>query len=899
MNEMMVSGMTEGELSVLRRALPRSRNKDFMKAANTIVNKNAYSLPPFGVIPFNHLVDWDDKRSRSFERLIHGHTFIGCLMDAYKQTDNATFVDKARALVMDWIQKHHFHTHKDQMAYHDETTALRLQHWISFHLYAGDQLEHGEKVELEKRMWSTAALLADEDFHSTNTNHGMFQDISLLLFSIYFKTVDKKLCTRYKKLAIERLDDYFSSIFTSEGVHKEHSPSYHMLVSNYVRRIVDWLSDIDSEVSRRFLETYQKTEEFSNYILYPDGKFPPICDTESKPVSASSYKRLYNSPEYQFSSTGGRNGTPPKEIDKVFPESGYAVFRDSWEKKEKATYVLFSAAYHADYHKHSDDLNMLIYSDGEIITEAGPNGYNYKDPHTKYAYSSYAHNTLIVDGKGLPRTDGQYDKVSIIDHAIGKDSSEVTGINKRYNGTVHTRTVKYKKSQQQISVDDVLTSEDQHEYKLLWHVAADIEVHVRDRFVEFYRKQEKVAEMEVNSNGKFLLNKVSGETQPEVKGWKFPVMEKKEKNTCVEVSFGGRNVEVNTTFRLSNFKLQTPEYPMELEEHFESNRNLKYHFKGAEDPELADRLLVVFSAMSPRYKFVYNYMNTLDDIKTNKLFILDDFGDQGSYYIGENRDYSIETAVSSLIQYHASKLNIVNKNVTTIGTSKGGFAALYFGLKYYFGTVITGAPQTKLGHFLINQADHPNIAEYISGGAGESDRYYLDQLLYQLLRQNKDVAPNIEVLVGKSDHHYPEHVMPFYKALKDKGYQINLETADGLDHKGLREHFPPFLSEKVRKLFGMPISKRVSSQLLPVIKSVMLSHEANKLIAACEADGQNLQYAYYIYREGNLIEKIPYKRAQSSLTYEPLEDGHYMVRIYVRSKDNKIAKNTNEIKFIK
>ena len=49
-------------------------------------------------------------------------------------------------------------------------------------------------------------------------------------------------------------------------------------------------------------------------------------------------------------------------------------------------------------------------------------------------------------------------------------------------------------------------------------------------------------------------------------------------------------------------------------------------------------------------------MSTLKEIPANKLYILDDFGDQGAYYLREKRDFSIETAVISLNQYIMEKI---------------------------------------------------------------------------------------------------------------------------------------------------------------------------------------------------------------------------------------------------
>ena len=881
-------------LKVLIDALPKSRNKDYLLSANNILNKNIYTLPPFGMVKFPKLIDWEDNRSRSFERLIHGFTFLGCLTEAYLETSDKRYIQKGLELINDWIEKHSFEADKNNMAFHDETTALRLEYFLRFYIIARNLMSKQDLKKIEKCMWETAGLLTDNDFHATNTNHGMFQDKSLLLFSFYFVGENERLCNSYIQLAVKRLKDYFTDVFTSDGVHKEQSPSYHMLVASNIKKLISWMEEIDPEISQEFITIFKKSEEYSTYIIRPDGYFPPMCDTESKPLKSSSYANLYKSDSFKFAVTAGKAGKPPTENDKVFPEAGYAIFRDDWSKKDKATYVLFSAAYNANYHKHSDDLNLTIYSNGEIITEAGPNGYNYSDPFTKYAYSSFAHNTLIVDGKGLPRTDGKFDKVNLIDYHISNGKSSATGINNRYDGVSHKRHVQYDKTIQEIAVHDEIISDERHEYKLLWHVAADIEVHVRDRFIELFRDSTKVLEIEVDTNTPVNIYTTSGQKKPEVQGWFFPKMEKAEKLTVIEVNLSGTNVNCTTIFRLNSFKL-SDRIPFDLEKVYESSKSIRYHFIPAEDGKFKDKLFIIFSAMAQKNTFVYNYMKSLEEIKANKLFILDDFGDQGAYYLGYQRDFSIETAVTSLIQYIMAKYEITHKNVTTIGSSKGGYAALYFGIKYHFGNVITGAPQSKLGHFLINQAGHPNIANYISGGADEADTQYLDQILFTLLSQPKDVSPKINILIGDKDHHYKNHVIPLYDVLIERGYKVDLDVKEGIIHEDLKTYFPPYLIHQVKEVLGI---KSEYKDPIPKPKIRGLDYRrlsSNKIQVKCDAFGSGLKYAYYIYKNNELIEKFHYQ-SNEVFQYETKSPGDYRIRVYVKNNRNEIvALNTNVI----
>ncbi|MDA1522949.1 triple tyrosine motif-containing protein [Bacillus cereus] len=62
-----------------------------------------------------------------------------------------------------------------------------------------------------------------------------------------------------------------------------------------------------------------------------------------------------------------------------------------------------------------------------------------------------------------------------------------------------------------------------------------------------------------------------------------------------------------------------------------------------------------------------------------------------------------------------------------------------------------------------------------------------------------------------------------------------------------------------------------------------------------KAKGEDLNYAYYIYKEDKIVEKIWYG-TDSFLTYEVKEPGKYKVRVFAKDK-NKKKKDifTNEV----
>lgn len=74
----------------------------------------------------------------------------------------------------------------------------------------------------------------------------------------------------------------------------------------------------------------------------------------------------------------------------------------------------------------------------------------------------------------------------------------------------------------------------------------------------------------------------------------------------------------------------------------------------------------------------------------------------------------------------------------------------------------------------------------------------------------------------------------------------------------------------------------------------LIDDEAIKVLA--EAKGKELEYAYYIYKNDELLEKIPYKKSANQLDYELNEAGTYKVRVFVMdSEGEKETKYTEEV----
>lgn len=247
---------------------------------------------------------------------------------------------------------------------------------------------------------------------------------------------------------------------------------------------------------------------------------------------------------------------------------------------------------------------------------------------------------------------------------------------------------------------------------------------------------------------------------------------------------------------IRKFKIEVAKIRFESTDKFEGTE-LKYLLMREKN---SDYLLIVFSAFPNINRPAgYNYVDTFKDIKCNKLYILDDFGPNirgGSYYLGKEKNFFIQSAVDKLIESISNDLNIEKRNIITTGTSKGGYASLYFSFKNSYGHAISGAPQIFLGDYLSN---HKIFFEYIIGEYNEENKKYLNCLLFNAVKENS-IFPNVHFHVGEGDHHYPEHVLPFIKYLDSENlpYTLDIQKYDG--HADVGKYYPKFAIKQINEI---------------------------------------------------------------------------------------------------
>ncbi|MEE8727854.1 MAG: hypothetical protein SOI28_03290 [Rahnella inusitata] len=284
-----------------------------------------------------------------------------------------------------------------------------------------------------------------------------------------------------------------------------------------------------------------------------------------------------------------------------------------------------------------------------------------------------------------------------------------------------------------------------------------------------------------------------------------------------------------------------------------NNIDIDYVFR----PSKQDRqhLLVVFSAVSTDYNFMGT---TSEGCRSNILWIKDHFYGESTYYLCHNKNYNIEPVVIELINRTLESLFLTKEQCTLMGFSKGGTAAIFYGLKYDFKNIIASCPQIKIGSYTAR--DWPKVATHMMGqNYSQSDIYELDAIIPSLLSEDNKENRNIYILSSPDDAQFNVEIEPFLHIFKkyDNFNFIFTESKLAWQHNKLtRYNLPIILSivyahgEGIFPKLGMVTNG--AAKIDEELKIKHLSNESDVTSAFSEVKKISISKSN-IFPEGNSI----------------------------------------------
>lgn len=322
--------------------------------------------------------------------------------------------------------------------------------------------------------------------------------------------------SRFRELGRRILLDESARQVQCDGVHFEQSTCYHRYSIEIFLHLMLLARSSGEPLPARLTVTVGKMLDFLEAVGRPDGTDPSIGDSDGGwllPLAPRAHDDLRGAlalsaailqrADLAFAARGaapeilwllGPAGlaafesltpaAPPGPATRVFAEGGYVVFRNGWGPR--AHQAIFDAGPlgcpKTGGHGHADLLSVQCAAFGEpFVVDAGTCCYAEDPGWRSYFRGSFAHNTLILDGRGQAEPSGPFSwrkrPAARLTRFETVDGSEIAeGEHEAYPGILHRRRVVFARGARLLVVDE-LEGEGTHDVELRWQLApADVTV---------------------------------------------------------------------------------------------------------------------------------------------------------------------------------------------------------------------------------------------------------------------------------------------------------------------------------------------------------------------------------------------------------------------------------------
>ncbi|NQZ25652.1 MAG: alginate lyase family protein [Colwellia sp.] len=528
-------------------------------------HKEIYFYPGYPEYPLLLPINWAETTEpydkRSWKYSFNSWVF----MDSLLKDNDIGKIRYAIDLALDWYEFNINQVNYNKFAWYDMSVAFRatripflIEYGVLFNLISEDEL-----YKLCLLLKLHIIDLSDSEKLARHSNHGLYQLAGLLAISNVLPEL--RDATKLKTYATSELMIILKKDVNEEGLHLEHSPAYHV----YITEIFNAISNAKWIDNKDFVNLVAVMSNMASLLFHPNGQVVRFGDTPERSIQQFNISNDFM--DYIFSK--GVRGKSPEALPSVFPKSGYAFFRSNWEKGdfENQSFLAFSAAFHKRTHKHADDFNFEWSEFSQrILIDAGMYGYEREAEERLYVQSTRAHNCVEID-----EVDYSLYNLDIFGSAITawSDNSEVKVVEayldrKRFFKTEHCRILFFKPGHWLVVIDE-LNSSIKHQFTQWFHFHPDLNlIHSLDKtYVDINNKRLWVSSL----NDGEKVEHVKAQSEPRLQGWTSIEPYKLTPNDAL--AFTVESAKEHTFATLFSFGSESAKPKIEL---FKSASNGKY-----------------------------------------------------------------------------------------------------------------------------------------------------------------------------------------------------------------------------------------------------------------------------------------------------------------------------------
>ncbi len=466
-----------------------------IRSANQLL-ANIYALPKHPAVTLPANPTWAEDPFHDVNWVFKYQTldYVRSLLQAWTQTGDTRYSDRAVFLLQDWIHDNPRHGAPSPYSWGDQSTALRAI------VMACTARVLGMSDWLRKALTLHGTTLANPNFYVYVGNHALDQSIALLDVGHLLDRSDwmRTARTRLSKLVVRSVDD--------QGITNEQAVNYQYY--NYARykvaaaRLTEYGLAVPASLSRVDLMPTMLA-----YATLPNGEYDMVGDTDQRkavPIPGTIA---------EFAATMGASGPMPTSTVGMFAPSGWLFARTGWgTTRPYADEVAYGLRFgpSATIHGHLDGGSITLYGYGSrLLVDPGKFTYN-RNAWRTFATGRSAHNVVTVDGVKFRNS-----PTTLVASRISARVVDTTIANDGYPGVHLQRRAIFSRRLGFVIVEDRLRSATPHTYRQLWHLPEDAAPRVAGSTVTTTRTRANLLIQELKGGTSTV---VMGTTSP-IQGW--------------------------------------------------------------------------------------------------------------------------------------------------------------------------------------------------------------------------------------------------------------------------------------------------------------------------------------------------------------------------------------------
>lgn len=349
------------------------------------------------------LIDWRTNPTKDNVWLyaLNQQKWLAEISQAYVLTHDEKYARDFAAVLQSWFDQNDLPKWKNERdpVWRLMETGIRGVNWVDafFVFLSSPSLSDDLKIRMLASLHDHAQFLYH--FRSPQRNHLLRESYSLLQIAVLLP--EFKMSKRWEEISLARLARAVEEDVYLDGGYSEGSTYYHRFAMRVLQEIKNFAETNEVELPAVISQRLENMYDFLIYLSLPDGAMPQINDgfySRDLRESFAAPAKEFNRSDFEYFSSNGATGEPPRFTSKGFPYSGVYAMRSDWSTD--ALYCIVDAGLYGSSHGHEDKLSFELHAFGTpFIVEAGTYNYLYDKWH-KYFESSFAHNTVVVDGKG-------------------------------------------------------------------------------------------------------------------------------------------------------------------------------------------------------------------------------------------------------------------------------------------------------------------------------------------------------------------------------------------------------------------------------------------------------------------------------------------------------------------